>query len=171
MPVDGLLNPDLALKFDDFCEKNSAYSLTLSTIGTNLDKDFTALHPKQIRRFVLGPFYHSALTRHGEKVDEILSKVKQADNAWLMTWTLQEIYSMEEKPAKWGLWGGEPARERFYINTDDLECTRQGVSAFQRHALVPHEAYQAIYASGAADEIFEGYQTHVISEGHVLRNM
>ena len=40
LPVDGLLNPKLAHQFDDFCEKNSGYGLSLSTIGTNLDKEF-----------------------------------------------------------------------------------------------------------------------------------
>lgn len=171
LPVDGLLNPELALQFDDFCEKNSAYSLMPSTIAQSMDQDFEHLHPKQLRRFVLGPFYHSAFTRHGEKVDKILARVRKPENAWLMTWTMQEIFSISEKPAKWGLWGGEPARETFHINTDDLEATRMGVSDFQRNALVPHEAYQAIYASGQEADIFSGYQKNVISDGHVLRNM
>ena len=171
LPVGGLLNPELAHRFDDFCEKNSSYSLTLSTIGTNLDKDFEMLHPKQIRRFVLGPFYHAAFTRHGEKVDRILQGVKRQENAWLMTWTVQELFSANEQPAKWGLWGGEPAREEFFIDTENLDCARNGVSTMERHALVPHEAYQAIYASGQQDEIFDGYQSHVISGGQVLRNM
>ena len=171
LPVEGLLNPKLAHQFDDFCEKNSSYGLSLSTIGTNLDKDFEFLHPKQLRRFVLGPFYHAEITDHGQKVDKILQNVKRAENAWLMTWTMQEIYSMNEQPAKWGLWGGTPAREEFFINTDDLDCARQGVSTFQRHALVPHEAYQAIYASGQEQEIFDGYEKHIISGEQVLRNM
>jgi len=171
LPVEGLLNPALAHKFDDFCDKNSSYSLTLSTIATNLDHDFDHLHPKQLRRFVLGPFYHADITRHGETVDQILGRVHRTENQWLLTWTLQEIYSINEKPGKWGLWGGEPARDEFHINTDDLECARQGVSAFQRHALVPHEAYQAIYAAGEQDKIFSGYQTHIISGNEVLRSV
>ena len=171
LPVEGLLNPKLARQFDDFCEKNSAYSLTLSTIATNLDHDFEHLHPKQLRRFVLGPFYHAGITEHGHKVDQILQKVKRPENAWLLTWTLQELYSYNEKPAKWGLWNSSPAREEFFINTDDLDCARQGVSAFQRHALVPHEAYQAIYAAGEEGEIFDGYEKHIISGDQVLRNM
>ena len=171
LPVDGLLNPDLAHQFDDFCDKNSSYSLTLSTIATNLDKDFDNLHPKQLRRFVLGPFYHADITVHGETVDQILAKVRRRENQWLMTWTLQEIYSIHEKPAKWGLWGGEPPRDEFYINTDDLDCVRMGVSAFQRHALVPHDAYQAIYAAGEAEKVFKGYSTHIITGNRVLRRI
>ena len=56
LPVEGLLNPELAHRFDDFTEKNSAYTLSPATIATNLDKDFETLHPKQLRRVVLGPF-------------------------------------------------------------------------------------------------------------------
>ena len=171
LPVDGLLNPKLAHQFDDFCNKNSSYSLTLSTIATSLDKDFDRLHPKQLRRFVLGPFYHAGITEHGHVVEEILAKVRKPENAWLMTWTMQEIYSINETPAKWGLWGGEPARDQYFINTDDLDCARQGVSKFLRHALVPHESYQAIFAAGKADEVFEGYQKNIVSGKQILRNM
>ncbi|MEO1142952.1 MAG: hypothetical protein AAFW66_11510, partial [Pseudomonadota bacterium] len=119
----------------------------------------------------LGPFYHSAFTRHGEKVDQILARVRNPENAWLMTWTLQEVYSINETPAKWGLWSSQPPREEFFIDTNDLDGVRMGVSSYERHAIVPHEAYQAIYASGQEQEIFDGYQKHVISDGHVLRNM
>ncbi len=171
LPVDGLLNPKLAHQFDDFCEKNSSYSLTLSTIASSMDKDFVSLHPKQLRRFVLGPFYHAGITEHGHLVEEILAKVRKPEDSWLMTWTMQEIYSISESPAKWGLFGGEPARNQYYINTDDVDCARQGVSAFLRNALVPHESYQAIYASGRADEIFDGYQKNIVSGSQILRNM
>jgi len=171
LPVEGLLNPALAHQFDDFCNKNSAYSLSLSTIGTSLDKDFPTLHPKQLRRFILGPFYHADITVNGAVVDKILKKVHKPENQWLLTWTLQELFSLNERAGKWGLWGGEPPREEFHINTDDLECARQGVSAYQRHALVPHEAYQAIYAAGEADTVFAGFETHIVSGNQVLRRM
>ena len=171
LPVDGLLNPELAHQFDEFCEKNSNYGLTLSTIATSLDKDFDHLHPKQLRRFVLGPFYHAAITEHGERVERILQKVRKRQNAWLISWAVQEIYSYNEKPAKWGLWGSQPAREEFYINTDDLDCAREGVSSSEKHVLVPHEAYQALFATNEADEIFGQYHKHVLSGEQILRNM
>jgi hypothetical protein len=171
LPVEGLLNPALANRFDGFCERNSAYSLSLSTIATSLDTDFDELHPKSLRRIVLGPFYHADITRHGENVDKILQKVHRPENQWVMTWTLQEIWSVAEKPAKRGIFGGEPARQSFHINTDDLECARMGCSAYQRHALVPHEAYQAIYAAGEQDKIFSGFETHIITGNQVLRRV
>jgi len=168
LPVGGLLNPNLARRFDDFAAKNSAYSLSPVTIATSLDEDFPELHPKQLRRFVLGPFYTAGITEHNQKVADVLASVRRAEDAWLLTWTLQEVFSIAERPGKRGLWSSEPSREEFHINTDDLEATRQGVSHYEQHALVPHEAYQALYASGEASRIFKGFETHILSNGQVI---
>ncbi len=62
----------------------------------------------------------------------------------------------------------EGRRQEFYINTDDLEAARQGVSAYEKHALIPHEAYQALYADGEAQKIFAGYKVHILSKGQVI---
>jgi hypothetical protein len=171
LPVDGLLNPELAHRFDDFTEKNSAYTLSPATIASNLDKDFPELHPKQLRRVVLGPFYSAGITEHNSVVTDVLSKVRKPENAWLLTWTIQEIYSKGERPGRRGLWSSEPASEEFYINTDDLEAARQGVSSYEKHALVPHEAYQALYAAGEAQKIFLGYKVHILSKGRVISDV
>ena len=171
LPVDGLLNPALARQFDAFCEKNSAYSLSPITIAMNMDADIDPLQPKQLRRIVLGPFYTAGVTEQNDKVNEILGKVRKPENAWLLTWTIQDVFSKAEKPAKKGLWSSTPAREEFHIETDDLEATRQGVSAYERHALVPHEAYQALYAAGETKKMFDGFKTHVISNGQVISDV
>ncbi|MGD9912457.1 MAG: hypothetical protein AB7S80_00130 [Rhizobiaceae bacterium] len=171
LPVEGLLNPDLAHRFDDFTEKNSAYSLSPTTIATNLDKDFEHLHPKQLRRVVLGPFYSAGITENNSVVTEVLSKVRRPENAWLLTWTIQEVYSKAEKPGRKGLFSSEKATQEFHINTDDLEATRQGVSEYERHALIPHESYQALYAAGEAAKIFEGYKVHILSKGKVISDV
>jgi hypothetical protein len=171
LPVGGLLNPKLAREFDAFVERNSAYSLSPSTIATNMDKDFETLHPKQLRRIVLGPFYSAGITEHNAKVNSILEKVADPANAWLLTWTIQDIYSKAERPAKRGLWSSEPAREEFHIETDDLEAARMGVSVYEKHALIPHEAYQALYAEGEAESVFDGYQVHIISGGQVISDV
>ncbi len=171
LPVDGLLNPDLAHRFDDFTEKNSAYALSPATIAGNLDKDFAELHPKQLRRVVLGPFYTAGITEHNSIVEEVLSKVRKPENAWLLTWTVQEVFSKAEKPARKGLFSSTPASEEFHIETDDLEAARQGVSSYEKHALIPHEAYQALYAAGEAQKIFSGYKVHILSKGQVISDV
>lgn len=171
LPVEGLLNPELAHRFDDFTEKNSAYSLSPSTIATNLDKDFETLHPKQLRRVVLGPFYSAGITENNSVVAEVLSKVTRPQNAWLLTWTIQEVFSKGERPGRKGLWSSEKTTQEFHIDTDDLEAARQGVSTYERHALVPHEAYQALYAQGETQKIFEGYKVHILSKGTVISDV
>ena len=141
------------------------------TIATNLDKDFETLHPKQLRRVVLGPFYSAGITEHNSAVPEVLSKVRKPENAWLLTWTIQEVYSKGEKPGRKGLWSSEKATQEFHINTDDLEAARQGVSSYEKHALIPHEAYQALYAAGEAQKIFSGYKVHILSKGQVISDV
>jgi hypothetical protein len=168
LPVAGLLNPDLAHAFDDCAEKNGAYSLSPATVAGNIDRDFAELHPKQLHRFVLGPFYSPGITEHNNKVSDILSKVQREENAWVLTWTLQEVISKHEKPARRGLWSSDPAQQEFHIETNDVEAARQGVSYYEKHALVPHDAYQALYAGGQADDIFRGYSVHVISGDQII---
>ncbi|RUZ83622.1 hypothetical protein EN942_19715, partial [Mesorhizobium sp. M7A.F.Ca.CA.001.14.1.1] len=171
LPVDGLLNPELAHRFDDFTEKNSAYTLSPATIAVNLDKDFEPLHPKQLRRVVLGPFYSVGITDNNSTVTEVLAKVRKPENAWLLTWTIQEVYSKSEKPGRKGLFSSEKTTQEFFINTDDLEAARQGVSSYENHALIPHEAYQALYAAGEAQKIFAGYKVHILSNGQVISDV
>jgi len=171
LPVDGLLNPELAHRFDDFTEKNSAYTLSPVTIATNLDKDFATLHPTQLRRVVLGPFYSAGITENNQTVSSVLSRVRKAENAWLLTWTIQEVYSKGVRAGRKGLWSSEKDTQEFHIDTDDLEAARQGVSAYEKHALVPHEAYQALYAEGETKKIFEGYKVHILSKGTVISDV
>ncbi|TIX53443.1 MAG: hypothetical protein E5V28_29950, partial [Mesorhizobium sp.] len=171
LPVEGLLNPELAHRFDDFTEKNSAYTLSPATIAVNLDKDFEQLHPKQLRRVVLGPFYSAGITDNNSTVSDVLDKVRKPENAWLLTWTIQEVYSKAEKPGRKGLFSSEKTTQEFFIDTDDLEAARQGVSSYEKHALIPHEAYQALYAAGEAQKIFSGYKVHILSKGQVISDV
>ncbi|MEL6818126.1 MAG: hypothetical protein AAFP80_05730 [Pseudomonadota bacterium] len=168
LPIGGLLNPAMAKKFDQIAEANSAYSLSPVTIAKNIDEAFDHLHPKQLRRIVLGPFYSAGITANNDVINRILDNVRDAANAWLLTWTVQDVFSKSERPAKKGLWSSEPAREEFHIETEDLDATRMGVSAYEKHALVPHEAYQALYAEGEAAKIFDGYDVHIIANGQVI---
>lgn len=168
LPVGGILNPELAVPFDRFVTANSAYSLSPSTIATSMDKDFPTLHPKRLTRHVLGPFYASGITENNSRINEILARVRRSENAWLMTWTVQEIVSARETPESKGFFSSTPAMQEFHIDTGNLEAVRMGVSAFAKHALVPHDAYQALYASGEADSIFDGFKVHVISGDNVI---
>lgn len=169
--VQGLPNAALSNRFRDFVKSNSSYNLSLTTIATAMDAEFPTLHPKQLRRMILGPFYVGGLTSHGPLVQTILNGVADPANAWLLTWTLQELFSQSQSPARHGLWSSEAPKENYFINTNDLDCVQQGVSALERHALIPHDAYQAIFAGGAAADILAGHQTHIVSGDKLLRHV
>lgn len=168
LPVGGLLNPQLARAFDAFCIKNSAYSLTPATIATNMDRDFPTLHPRSLGRVVLGPFYSAGITENAGRVTDILTRVRRPENAWVMTWTVQEVFSKREQPEVKGFFSSTPAVQEYHIETHDLEAARMGVSTYEKHALVPHDAYQALYANGDAKAIFENFKVHVISGGEIV---
>ena len=46
----------------------------------------------------------------------------------MLTWTMQELFSISETPAKWGLWGSTPAKQTYHIETDDLEAAHARLS-------------------------------------------
>lgn len=169
--MDGIPNPAMSDALVEFIEANSSYSLTLTTIATALDKEFEELHPKQLRRFVLGPFYAGGITKHNELVQGLLDKVDATVDAWVLTWTMQELFSASEKPGQRRFWSSSPPEQIFHINTDDVDCVQQGVSAVEYHALVPHAAYQAVYASGNAGEVFGRYKCSIVSEDDIIRQV
>lgn len=90
------------------------------------------------------------------------------EDPWLLTWTTQEVFSKHERAAKRGLWSFEAARDEFHIETRNLECLQQGVSAFEKHILVPHDTYQALYATREAEKFFGGFKIHTLSGNHVI---
>nr|WP_306264373.1 hypothetical protein [Pararhizobium sp. IMCC3301] len=169
--MEGLPNTAVSKAFSGFVEANSAYSLTLTTIATAMDQQFDALHPKQLRRFVLGPFYAGGITTHNELMQGLLDKVDASADSWVLTWTMQELFSESEKPGQRRFWSQSPPQQIFYINTDDIDCVQQGVSAVEYHALIPHAAYQAVYASGQAAEVFGRYQCSIVSEDDIIRQI
>jgi len=169
--MDGLPNPALSDAFQTFAANHAQYGLTLTTIATAMDRDFDHLHPKQLRRFVLGPFYGAGQTRHPNAVQRVLDSAKTPDRSWILTWTMQELLSQKEIPAKHGIWSKEPAAQIYFIDTDNVECVQQGVSAFTRNALVPHDVYQAVFASGIAGSVFADHECAILSEDQILRSI
>lgn len=170
LPVGGLLNHEYAAAFDRFAQSNCDFALSPLTIATNLDKDFDFLHPKQLRRFIIGPFYSTAVDGESCGVTDLLRRTRnpRREDPWLLTWTTQEVFSKHERAAKRGLWSFDPARDEFHIETRNLECLQQGVSAFEKHIIVPHDTYQALYATREAEKFFGGFKIHTLSGNHVI---
>ena len=171
LPVEGLLNPELAHRFDDFTEKNSAYSLSPATIAGNLDKDFETLHPTQLQARRARPLLFER--HHREQFDRHRGACQGAPPRKRLAAHLDRAGGVFQRNARAGagLWSSEKATQEFHINTDDLEAARQGVSSYEQHALIPHEAYQALYAAGEAQKVFGGYKVHILSKGQVISDV
>jgi hypothetical protein len=170
LPVGGLLNPKLAREFDAFVERNSAYSLSPSTIATNMDRfrdaASQAIAPHRARAVLFGRDHRAQPAGQPHP-----RKVANPANAWLLTWTIQDVYSKAEKPAKQGLVvvgagaRGIPYRDR-----------RSGSGAHGRLGLREARADPARGLSGALcggrdGERVRGYQTHIISGGQVISDV
>jgi hypothetical protein len=171
LPVGGLLNNEFAADFDKFAQSNCDYALSLVTIAKALDERFDYLHPKQLRRFVIGPFYSAAVEGDSAGVAALLEKTRspRQPEPWMLTWTTQEVFSKNERAARHGLWGlKNPARDEFHIETSSIECAKQGVSSFEKHILLPHDTYSALYANRDAERFFTGFTTHTISGNTVI---
>ena len=171
LPVEGLLNPELAHRFDDFTEKNSAYSLSPATIAGNLDKDFETLHPTQLQARRARPLLFER--HHREQFDRHRGACQGAPPRKRLAAHLDRAGGVlaigTPGPARAVV--VEKATQEFHINTDDLEAARQGVSSYEQHALIPHEAYQALYAAGEAQKMFGGYKVHILSKGQVISDV
>ena len=172
LPVDGLLNNEFAAEFDKFAESNCDLAISPLTIAMNLDRTFDFLHPKQLRRFVIGPYYSTDVEGDSDGVRALLERTKspRREHPWLLTWTMQEVFSKHEKAAKKGLWsfGFDPARDEYHIDVNNLECVQQNVSSFEKHILLPHDTYQSLYATGEAEKFFGGFNAHTISGNTVI---
>lgn len=170
LPVGGLLNHEFAAEFDKFAQSNCDYALKPVTIAKALDERFDYLHPKQLRRFVIGPFYSADVEGDSDGVAAMLEKTRspRQPNPWMLTWTTQEVFSKNERAARRGLFSFEPARDEFHIETSSIECAMQGVSSFEKHVLLPHDTYAALYSNRDADRFFSGFTTHTLSGNTVI---
>lgn len=170
LPVAGLLNNEFALDFDKFAQSNCQYTLSLATIAKALDESFDYLHPKQLRRFVIGPFYSASVEGDSMGVAALLEKSRspRQPDPWMLTWTMQEVFSKNERAAHRGLWSFSPARDEFHIETSSIECAQQGVSSYEKHILLPHDTFSALYANRDADRFFTGFTTHTLSGNTVI---
>jgi hypothetical protein len=68
------------------------------------------------------------------------------------------------------LWSSEKDSQEFYINTDDLEAARQGVSNYEKHALVRTRPIRRS-TRPARRETFLGYKVHILSKGQVISDV
>lgn len=116
--------------------------LKLLTIATGFDKDFPDLHPKRLRRIILGPMYSASFTLQSGPISKVLEGAKAPEGEdWALVWTVEDLVSEREETVKDG-WFSSSARQIYKFDPvagADLGATRQ-----DRMIILPERPYQVL---------------------------
>jgi hypothetical protein len=116
--------------------------LKLLTIATGFDKDFDDLHPRRLRRIVLGPMYSASFTLQSGPISKVLEGAKAPEGQdWALVWTVEDLVSDREEEVKEG-WFSSSLRQVYKLDPvagADLGATRQ-----DRMIILPEKPYQVL---------------------------
>lgn len=119
----------------------SIAGLKLLTIAQGVDKDFSGLHPKRLRRITLGPMHSHDFTLQSGPISQVLADANAPDgDDWALVWTVEDLLSDREEEVKDG-WFSTTERQVFKldpINTDS------GVTRIDRMVILPERPYQVL---------------------------
>ena len=119
----------------------SIAGLKLLTIAQGVDKDFSGLHPKRLRRITLGPMHSHDFTLQSGPISQVLADANAPDgDDWALVWTVEDLLSDREEEVKDG-WFSTAERQVFKldpINTDS------GVTRIDRMVILPERPYQVL---------------------------
>lgn len=116
--------------------------LKLLTIATGFDRDFADLHPKRLRRIILGPMYSASFTLQSGPISKVLEGAKAPEGEdWALVWTVEDLVADREEPVKDG-WFSTSTRQVYKLDPlagADLGATRQ-----DRMIILPEKPYQVL---------------------------
>jgi hypothetical protein len=120
----------------------SVGGLKLLTIATGFDKDFPDLHPKRLRRIILGPMYSAGFTLQSGPISKVLEGAKAPEEEdWALVWTVEDLVSDREEEVKDG-WFSTVGRQVYKLDAvggAELGATRQ-----ERMIILPEKPYQVL---------------------------
>jgi hypothetical protein len=119
----------------------SIAGLKLLTIAQGVDKDFSGLHPKRLRRITLGPMHSHDFTLQSGPISQVLADANAPDgDDWALVWTVEDLLSDREEEVKDG-WFSTAERQVYKldpINTDS------GATRMERMVILPERPYQVL---------------------------
>lgn len=120
----------------------SVGGLKLLTIATGFDKDFPDLHPKRLRRIILGPMYSASFTLQSGPISKVLegAKAKEGED-WALVWTVEDLVSDREEEVKDG-WFSTVGRQVYKL--DPLAGAELGATRQDRMIILPEKPYQVL---------------------------
>ncbi|MFT6676991.1 MAG: hypothetical protein ACJAVM_003200 [Sulfitobacter sp.] len=142
--------------------------LKLVTIARGFDQDFDDLHPKQLRRFHLGPMYSHAYTHQAGPLRAVLADAKAPEGQdWALVWTEEKLISDRVMTEKSG-WFSTVEREVFALDPFGGQGADLGVTHMERSIILPQRPYQVLKEQNPPG--FAAVRKFVVSpKGRVLR--
>ncbi|PRY66708.1 hypothetical protein B0H98_101703 [Vreelandella songnenensis] len=122
----------------------SLAGLKLLTIAQGFDKDFRDLHPKQLRRYHIGPMYSSAYTHQAGPLREVLEQAAtQPGQDWALAWTLETLDSHEVREERAG-WFSKVEREVYALDPFGGQGADTGATRTERAIILPQHPFQVL---------------------------
>ncbi len=120
----------------------SVGGLKLLTIATGFDKDFEDLHPKRLRRIILGPMYSASFTLQSGPISKVLEGAKAPEGEdWALVWTVEDLVSDREEEVKDG-WFSTAVRQVYKL--DPVAGAELGATRQDRMIILPEKPYQVL---------------------------
>lgn len=120
----------------------SVGGLKLLTIATGFDKDFEGLHPKRLRRIILGPMYSASFTLQSGPISKVLEGAKAPEGEdWALVWTAEDLVSDREEEVKDG-WFSTALRQVYKL--DAVAGVELGATRQERMIILPEKPYQVL---------------------------
>jgi len=120
----------------------SVGGLKLLTIATGFDKDFPDLHPKRLRRIILGPMYSASFTLQSGPISKVLEGAKAPEGEdWALVWTVEDLISDREEEVKDG-WFSSSQRQVYKL--DPVAGAELGATRQDRMIILPEKPYQVL---------------------------
>ena len=120
----------------------SVGGLKLVTMATGFDKDFEGLHPKRLRRIILGPMYSASFTLQSGPISKVLEGAKAPEGEdWALVWTVEDLISDREEEVKDG-WFSTAVRQVYKL--DPVAGAELGATRQDRMIILPEKPYQVL---------------------------
>ncbi|WP_149587311.1 hypothetical protein [Tabrizicola flagellatus] len=139
----------------------SVGGLKLLTIATGFDKDFDDLHPKRLRRIILGPMYSASFTLQSGPISKVLEGAKAPEGEdWALVWTVEDLVSDREEVVKDG-WFSSSLRQVYRL--DPVVGAEIGATRQDRMIILPERPYQVLVEQNPAG--LRAYRKFVVGAG------
>jgi hypothetical protein len=122
--------------------------LKLLTIATGFDKDFADLHPRRLRRLILGPMYSASFTLQSGPISKVLEGAMAPEGQdWALVWTVEDLISDREEEVKEG-WFGSTLRQVYRL--DPVAGAELGATRQDRMIILPERPFQVLVEQNPA---------------------